>query len=177
MFWTLGIYLISRDGSGDKPRLISPQTLKHIFSPPLLGFIAGIALVIADIKLPSFITEVCRYLGSCTTPLSMLFIGISIYSVKISEINLSKDMVALVAGRFIIAPILVLLLTFVLPIPALMREVFIIQAAMPIIASSSIIAKAYNADYKYAAVMTTVTTVIAMIMIPIYMVLFNYFAI
>lgn len=177
LFWTLGIYLISRDGSGSKPKLLSVQTLKNIISPPLMGFMVGILLVIADIKLPPFITDVCKYLGSCTTPLSMLFIGISIYSVKTSEINLSKDMAALVSGRFIIAPCLVFLLTLLIPVPSLMKEVFIVQAAMPIIASASIIAKAYNADYKYAAVMTTVTTVIAMVMIPIYMVMFNYLAI
>ena len=177
LFWTLGIYLISRDGIGDTPKLFSYQTLRHIISPPLIGFMVGIFFVIANIKLPPFVTDVCKYLGNCTTPLSMLFIGISIYSVKPNEINLSKDMIALVFGRFIIAPFLVFLLTLLIPVPSIMKEVFIVQSAMPIIASSSIIAKAYNADYKYAAVMTTVTTVIAMIMIPIYMEIFNYLAI
>ncbi|CQR72220.1 putative transporter YfdV [Sporomusa ovata DSM 2662] len=177
LFWTLGIYLISRDGSDSTPRLFSYQNLKHIFSPPLLGFIVGILLVIADSKLPPFISDVCKYLGNCTTPLSMLFIGISIYSVKPDEIHVSKDVVALVLGRFIIAPFIVFLLTLLIPVPSLMKEVFIVQSAMPIIASASIIAKAYNADYKYAALMTTVTTVIAMVMIPIYMVIFTYLAI
>ncbi len=177
LFWTLGIYSISQDGSGNKPKLWSYQTLRHIMSPPLLGFMVGILLVMADIKLPPFITDVCKYLGNCTTPLSMLFIGISIYSVKPNEINLSKDVTALVLGRFIIAPVLVFLLTLLIPVPSMMKEVFIVQSAMPIVTSASIIAKAYNADYKYAAVMTTITTVIAMIMIPIYMVIFNYLAI
>jgi Predicted permeases len=177
LFWTVGIYLISRDGCGHKPKLLSYQTVKNIFSPPLIGFFVGIVLVMADIKLPPFITDVCRYLGNCTTPLSMLFIGISIYSVNPGEINLSKDVAALVLGRFIIAPFLVFLLTLVIPVPSMMKEVFIVQSAMPIIASASIIAKAYDADYQFAAVATTVTTVIAMVVIPIYMVLFNYFAI
>ncbi|XFO65426.1 hypothetical protein SPSIL_015360 [Sporomusa silvacetica DSM 10669] len=177
LFWTLGIYLISRDGSSSPPRLFSYQTLRHIISPPLLGFMVGILFVIADSKLPPFIADVCKYLGNCTTPLSMLFIGISIYSVKFNEIKVSKDVAALVLGRFIIAPCLVFLLTLLIPVPSLMKEVFIIQSAMPVITSASIIAKAYNADYRYAAVMTTVTTVIAMVMIPIYMVIFTYLAI
>ncbi|MBP2643817.1 MAG: Auxin Efflux Carrier [Firmicutes bacterium] len=174
LFWTLGIYSISRDGSGPKPTLFSLETLKNIISPPLMGFLAGLVLVMADVKLPSFLAESCKYLGSCTTPLSMLFIGISMCNVKSSEIKLSKDMIAIVFGRFIAAPLLVFLFSLLLPMPSLMREVFIVQSAMPIITSASIISKAYNADYKYAAVMTTVTTIIAMIVIPVYMVLFNY---
>lgn len=177
LFWTLGIYSISRDGSGNKPKLFSYQTLRHIISPPLVGFMVGILFVMANIKLPLFIIDVCKYLGDCTTPLSMLFIGISICSVKPNEINLSKDVAALVFGRFIIAPFLVFLLTLLIPAPPMMKEVFIVQSAMPIVTSASIISKAYNADYKYAAVMTAVTTVIAMIMIPLYIVIFNYLAI
>jgi malate permease and related proteins len=177
LLWTLGIYSISRDGDGYKPKVLSYQTLKNIISPPLIGFLIGIFFVMTDIKLPLFIEDVCKYLGNCTTPLSMLFIGISIYSVKLNEISLSKDMAALVLGRFAIAPILVFLITLFIPVPSIMKEVFIIQSAMPIVTSAAIIAKAYNADYKYAAVMTTVTTVISMIMIPIYMVMFNYLSI
>ncbi len=177
LFWTLGIYSISQDSTGNNPKLFSYQTLKQIVSPPLIGFIIGVLFVMANIKLPSFITEVCKYLGNCTTPLSMLFIGISIYSVTPNEINLSKDVVALVLGRFIISPFLVFLLTLLITVPSIMKEVFIVQSAMPIVTSAYIIAKAYKADYKYAAVMTTITTVIAMVMIPIYMVIFNYLAI
>ncbi|MBP2650665.1 MAG: Auxin Efflux Carrier [Firmicutes bacterium] len=177
LFWTLGIYSISRDGNGPKPKLISYQTIKKIFSPPLMGFLVGLLLVVTEVKLPPFIADSCKYLGSCTTPLSMLFIGISIYNVKPSEVKLSKDMVAIILGRFIIAPLLVFLFSLLIPMPILMRKVFIVQSAMPIITSSSIVAKAYNADYKYAAVMTTVTTIIAMLAIPMYMVLFSYLSV
>lgn len=41
MFWTLGVYHIVNDslgGKGNMP-LFSLQTLKKVFSPPLLGFL------------------------------------------------------------------------------------------------------------------------------------------
>ncbi|MBP2634592.1 MAG: Auxin Efflux Carrier [Firmicutes bacterium] len=177
LFWTLGIYLISRDGSGETPDIFSWQTLKNIMSPPLSGFIVGVVLVLAEIKLPPFLSDTCKYLGNTTTALSMLFIGMSIHSVKLSEISLSKDVAALVIGRFVVSPLLVFLLALLIPTPLLMEEVFIVQSAMPIVASAAIIAKAYNADYGYAAVMTTLTTIIAMVMIPVYMVLFTYLTI
>jgi len=54
-----------------------------------------------------------------------------------------------------------------------MTKVFIIQSAMPIITQSAIAAKAYDVDYRYATVMVTVTTVLSILFIPVYMVLMS----
>jgi predicted permease len=54
-----------------------------------------------------------------------------------------------------------------------MVKVFIIQSAMPIIAQSAIIARAYEVDHHYATVMVTVTTILSVLFIPIYMVLMS----
>ncbi len=173
LFWTLGVYTISRDGLGPQPSLLSFRALQKTFSPPLIGFLTGVVLVLLDIRLPVFITDTCRYLGALTTPLSMLFIGISLSGVAMSEIKPDKDMIALVLGRFVVAPLLVFLIAIALPIPLLMKEVFIVQSAMPVVTQASIIAKAYNADHRYVAVMTAVTTIFAMTTIPMYMALFR----
>lgn len=174
LFWTVGVYNIGADGDEEQGKLWSFQSLQKTISPPLMGFFIGVLLILLEIKLPFFITNTCKYLGNLTTPLSMLFIGISIYGLKIKDIKPSKDIAAIVFGRFVVSPLLVFLIAILIPVPTLMKEVFIIQAAMPVVTNASIIARAYNADYRYAAVMTTVTTVLAMIAIPIYMILFSY---
>jgi len=52
-FWTLENDLIQRDEEGDAEfYLITKQ--KKIFSPPLMGFMLGLVIVILHIKLPSF---------------------------------------------------------------------------------------------------------------------------
>jgi len=173
LFWTLGVYSISRDSNNPQPNFLSFQTIQKTFSPPLIGFLAGVLLVVLDIRVPVYITDTCKYLGNLTTPLSMLFIGISLSEVSFAEIQIGKDMIALVLGRFVVAPLLVFLIAIALPIPVLMKEVFIIQSAMPVVTQVSVISKAYNADYRYAAVMTAVTTLFAMTTIPMYMLLFR----
>lgn len=105
----------------------------------------------------------------------MLFIGIAIYGVKLKNIKLSKDMVAVIFGRFIAAPIIVIGITYILPLPLLMKKVFIIQAALPVMTLTAVIAKSHQADAEYAAVMTTVTTIAAIITIPVYMLIFQYY--
>jgi auxin efflux carrier (AEC) len=174
LFWTLGVYVLSGDGDGKQAKLLSFQALQKMFSPPLMGFVVGIFLVVLDIKLPAFIMDSCKYLGNLTTPLSLLFIGISMYGANLADFKISKDLIAVVLGRFVVSPALIFLIAYFLPISKLMKEVFIIQAAMPVMTQVSIIAKNYHADYRYVAVMTTITTILAMVAIPIYMFLFHY---
>ena len=43
------------------------------------------------------------------------------------------------------------------------------QAAMPAMTNTSIVAKVYGGDYKYAAMLTVVSTLLAVITTPFYM--------
>lgn len=50
-----------------------------------------------------------------------------------------------------------------------MEKVFVIMAAMPAMTNTAIVAKGYGGDYKYAAMLTAVSTVLAVFAIPFYM--------
>jgi predicted permease len=173
LFWTLGIFAMTRDSSTRKGSVIGVDTLKRIFSPPLLAFLAGVVLVLLELQLPDFLMDSFKYLGNLTTPLSLLFIGNTFGALNVKGIKFDKDMAAMIFGRFILSPLTVYGLALLIPVPSLMTKVFIIQAAMPVIAQSAITAKAFDADYKYATVMVTATTIISIIFIPIYMILLN----
>lgn len=171
LFWTIGMYCISRDKRGTKDKVLSINTVKRIFSPPLMGFITGILLILTGIKPPMFVMDSFKYIGNLTTPLSLLFIGITFSTIKLGDIKIDKDMIALIFGRFVFSPLIVYWMSMLIPIPSLMTKVFIIQAAMPAIAQSAIAAKAFDSDYRYATVMVTVTTALSVLFIPVYMVL------
>ena len=175
LFWTVGVNGISNDGMSGQGKIPVKEVLRKIFSPPLLGFIIAIVLIMLGFSLPHFILDTCKYLGNLTTPLSMLFIGIAIYGVKLKNIKLSKDMIAIILGRFIVAPLIVIGVTYVIPLPILMKKVFIIQAALPVMTLTAVVAKSYQADAEYAAVITAVTTIASIITIPFYMLIFQYY--
>ena len=168
-FWTLGIYEIAKDGNGKRLKIFSFDFIKKIFSPPLLGFLCGMFFLLLNIKLPSFIMDTSKYLGDLTTPLSMFFIGASIYLVKLKSIRFSLDIVWILIGRFVISPLLVILIVPMFPIPHLMASVFVVQAAMPVMANSAIISRAYGSDYNFASLMIAITTIGTLLVIPILM--------
>lgn len=171
MMWTLGIYLIQKDGGNRVGSLFSLQTIKGIFTPPLMGFLAAVVLILLDIKLPEFVMDTAKYLGNITTPLSLLFIGITFHSISLKDVRISKDLAAIMIGRFVVSPLVVIALCNLTGATWIMKAVFTIQAAMPIATQASIASKAYDADYQYATVMVTVTTVASFIFIPVYRVL------
>lgn len=171
LFWTIGNYSISLDGKTAPAKLISLASLRQVFSPPFIGFSIAVSLVLLEIRLPDFLLVSFKYLGSMTTPLSMLFIGIVMYGVKLSQIRLNRDLLVLLAGRFIITPLIVIVVAAFFPIPELMKKVFVIQSALPAMTQTTLMAKLYGADAEYAAVLVSTTTIVALFAIPVYMVL------
>lgn len=169
-FWTIGNYEISCDGdSALKAPLFSKKTVKKVLSPALLGFLLGIVLILFKVKLPGVLTDSLRYLGNTTTPLALIFIGLTLTTIPLCQLKLDRELVVLILARFVLSPLLVVAALQFIPLPRLMGEVFIIQSAMPAMTNTSIVAKGYGADYKFASVATIVTTLACVVAIPLIM--------
>ncbi|MFV9568861.1 AEC family transporter [Thermoanaerobacter mathranii] len=171
IWWTLGVYGIVRDVTEKEQKILDLDTIKRIFNPPLLGFIMGVIFVFANISLPKFIFESFKMIGNLTTPLSIFYVGIVIYEMGFDKFKLDKDTFMIFIGRFLVTPALAWLLSLFIPIPQLMRDVFIIMSAMPVMVNSAIIARVYGADYEFATSMITYTTIFSVIIMPFLMVL------
>ncbi|HJE45943.1 AEC family transporter [Levilactobacillus namurensis] len=174
-FWTLGVYLIQRDGQGASQFNLK-TTLQKIFSPPLLGFIVGVILVLLNIQLPHWIMQDFQYVGGLTIPLSMIFIGTAIAGAGLQNIRVNRDSLGILLGRFIVAPVLMGCLVLPTGMPLLMKQVFILQAAMPVMTNAPVVSKLYHADSDYAAIMVTETTLLSLVVIPILMVIVQHVA-
>jgi len=186
LFWTIGAWGLSADGwryarldrgstvARLMPSVFSLANLRNVLSPPLIGSVVAVVLILGGIRLPTFLESTFTYLGGMTTPLAMLFLGIAVYLSNLRSVKIGADIWVLVVARFVVAPAVVVGLTALLPVSDLMRKVFIIEAAMPVMMQVSIAARAFNADANYAAVTTALTTVMAMFTIPTYFLLLHY---
>jgi len=188
LFWTIGAYGMSLDGpkmvalglsedntgSCTMPKICSKQTLKNILTPPLIGAVIAIMFILVGIKLPTFLKHTFQSIGGMTTPLAMLFIGISIYLVNVKSIRITYDVVILILARFLIAPAIIIVAVHFIEVPDLMRKVFIIEASMPVMTQCSIAARAYKADYGYVAVVTAITTMMSIVTIPTFFILIHF---
>nr|WP_279233288.1 AEC family transporter [Hathewaya massiliensis] len=173
-FWTFGVYEISLDNKKLKAKNSIRKTLKNIFSPALLGFVFAILFTILNIKLPKAILDSSKYLGSLTTPVAMLFIGESLYYTNLKKLRFTREVIGVLLGRFIISPLILLGFAQSFNVESFPRNIFFIQAAMPVMTNTAIIAEAYEVDGDYAALMIALTTVGSLIMIPLYIFFLTY---
>lgn len=168
LFWTIGFHDLASSNGVTMP-LFSRKTLKSIMSPPLMGFMLGVVMVLLEWNLPEPVFKSFHYLGSMTTPLAMLFIGIAMSKTRWEAIAVGKELVVAMLGRYLICPWIVFLILPFFHLEPMMEKVFVIMAAMPAMTNTAIVAKGYGGDYKYAAMLTAVSTVLAVLAIPFYM--------
>lgn len=171
LFWTLGVYSL-QSASGKGKRGIN---LKALVTPSLTATLIAIIFVLLEFKLPSMIQKPASMLGSMTSPLATLFIGMVFAEMKISDFKINKDFWAVMIGRFVAAPVAVLLIMVIFTSFNTQRqEVYILQAAMPAMNQVTILSKYYGCDYKYSTILTVWSFVVSMLALPLYVTSFHY---
>lgn len=177
LFWTAGNYLMSTENPEEKARIFTLDSLKRIISPPIIGLCIGVALLALNIKLPVFIANAAKAMGGLTTPLVVISLGATIQAMGFAKMRFSRDILLVFFGRFMVAPLIIILLTLVFPMPDLMRKVYIIQASLPIMSNVAALA-AYNksAELEFTTLAISMTTLAALVTIPLFMVIVSIMA-
>lgn len=181
LFWTVGIWLLRSDSiqgadSDGSPHLsINSWSVRlgNIFSPPIIGFLLGIFVILLNLEVPDFLFNSLNYIKQSTTALSMIFIGSVIRMTNLRTLRFSREMTAMVIGRFLIAPAMMFAVCLILSIDVHMKMVFCIMTIMPAMTQLGIMAKESGSDYSYASIVITMTTLISLAAIPIYMEIFS----
>lgn len=169
IFWSLGHALMCSDG---QQALFNKKNFKKLLSLPLLTFLICTALILLGLKLPSFILDASGYVGSLVTPLSMFYTGYVILGMlRRKSFKWERGYTLMLAGRFIVAPLTFVLTSSIIPMPELMRNALLIQAAMPAMSQTPIIAARCGSDSEYAAGGLALTTLCSLVFIPAYMAL------
>lgn len=171
IFWTIGVYQIKK--ASLKNEVSGREFFKKLLTPPLISLLLSSALIVLKINIPRFILDTAEMVGGMTTPISLLYIGTVFFYLLQSRLRINKQILLVLIGRFIISPLIVFLVFHYTKLPVLMVKVFIIQAAMPVMTQLVIIAKVYNTDVDLAALAIFISTIIGLILIPVYMIIFN----
>ncbi|NLG24740.1 MAG: AEC family transporter [Clostridiales bacterium] len=199
LFWSVAVRLLARDGGqpapagklADVPRYLAarlkgqagaadePQfaaarqalsAVRKALPLPLVTFFACAALILLGVRLPDFALTAARYVGGMVTPLSLFFIGaLMMRMLSRGPVRWQKGFSWVLLGRFVVSPLVMLALSRVFPMSAALRDVLIIQASMPVMSSTSIVADSLGADAEYVAGATTLSTMVSLVAIPLYM--------
>ncbi len=152
--YTFGIYIIHHKND-----------IKEVFKIPLLyATIIGILFNIFTITVPTMIHTPLEMIGMATIPLALLILGY-----KLTEIKIKSAKVAFLASIFKISMgfILAIALTSLFNLQGLVRNIIILQAAMPSAVMSMILTAKYKRDAACVATTVLITTLISIVTIPL----------
>ena len=167
--WTLGIYLMTSDSKSAKNKASSKFDWKKLMPPPLVGFLVSLVFLIFKIPIPDFATSTLTYIGNIVTPLSLIYIGITLAKAGLKTIKFDRDTIITLIGRFILGPVVMFAILSLTAknMPTDEFKTFVVQSAAPALAVLPILASQGNGDVEFSTNVVTLSTILFIVVVPI----------
>ena len=167
--WTLGIYLMTSDSKSGKNKASSKFDWKKLMPPPLVGFLVSLVFLIFKIPIPDFATSTLTYIGNIVTPLSLIYIGITLAKAGLKTIKFERDTIITLIGRFILGPVVMFAILSLTTknMPTEEFKTFVVQSAAPALAVLPILASQGSGDVEFATNVVTLSTILFIVVVPI----------
>ena len=154
VIFSLGIYIVH-------PK----HEIQEAFRIPLLyAVVIGLGVNLLNIPISQVLFTPIEMIGMITIPLALLVLGYKLTTIKISAAKIALlASVYRIFGGFLVAFMIIKLFS----IEGLVRDIIVLQAAMPSAVMSMILAAKYNRDASLVASVVLITTVLSLISIPV----------
>lgn len=147
-------------------RIIS-EWWRGLLNLPLFALILGLLVNRYVIEIPAVVIEPLQIMGNATIPLAMLLMGYMIGGVRFYRKFINLELIGVCIIKLLIYPIFAAIIISHLKLDTVLRAVIIIEAAMPSMASSTILVQKYGGDEQFAAIGTFITTILSVATIPL----------
>lgn len=154
--YTIGFCMLTR----------SKVSWKKLMSPANIALVAGAAVGLLDIQLPSLVTDLLGKASGCMGPISMLLTGMVIAEYKLLDMFTNKVVYLLGALRLLIIPIGMGFALIGLGMKDLVPPVVMILC-VPCGMNTIVFPKLVGEDCKTGAALTCVTSILCCITIPL----------
>lgn len=158
--YTLGVILMQKEGTG-RP------DIKKFFSFGMVSALLAFVLFLADIKLPTILNDTMKMIGSATTPLAMVVIGIALTGISFRRIFSEFRLYPFLVIKQIVLPLLVWLLLKNIILNPFLLGIIIIITAMPVATTTVLFANRFDNHLELATKGVFITTLASVVTIPL----------
>ena len=162
LFFSYGVYLFQKSKMGS-----NGIVWKKMISPSSVGGTLALILAFFEFRFPEVPYEVLSMIGGVTTPLSMLIIGSSLAALPIKDVFKGWRVYVFSVIRLIVVPAIVYLVFFKFISNPLILGVVVLTTAMPSASTAVMFAEQYDNNAPYAAQHVFITTLFAVLTIPL----------
>ncbi len=142
---------------------------KQLLSPCVLAAALGLVLAFARFRPPALIGEMLSLVGDVSVPLSLMLVGSLLADLPVKDVLASPRMWILTAIRLLALPAALYPILTALGFGGLVMQVGVVQMAMPAAMNGALLCMEYGGDTKCMAQVTFVTTLAAVVTIPLVM--------
>ncbi len=169
---SLVVLLVERSGTVERKGVGLVGLARDIFTkPPILGVLAGVLMLALDVQPPALFMKFAGYMSNTVTPLALMYCGFIVYEVGLKKLRFLRGIPTMLAIRLFLSPLICMGLCLLVGIDGLARNVFIVEAALPVVSQITVMAGAYGADEEYAAIGSCLSMLGCFFTIPVLMVL------
>lgn len=175
--YTMAIFLIAKHGTKHQGGV----SLKRLINPLTISFVVAVLLMTLKVCFPAQFAQVLpenvlkpfSMLGQCTVPLAMIFIGLVLAGVNVSNVFKPATKYLTVVLKLIVMPVVLILVLRPFGLAPLVIAVVVMQMAMPSQTMVSVFAREYGADSQYSAEGTFLSILCSVITMPIILSILN----
>ncbi|MFO0013192.1 MAG: AEC family transporter [Planctomycetota bacterium] len=169
--WSIGLFVISGKG-------IRESWKRVVFSPPLLAVILAVSLrqLNIDAWVPQPFLQACQQLGKCSIPMGLILSGAIIYDYaeKFHWGRIWRPLMLAIAVRMLLLPLAILWLSTTTGSLEL-KQVLLVQAAMPAATFPIVMTRLYEQDIETAWTVVVGTSFLAILTIPLWLVMASHY--
>lgn len=167
VMWSAGVAYF--EGKKGNPLKTMQKIITH---PCVIAVIIGLIRLFINVRIPSAIEQTMTSLGRCATPLIMIYIGMIISDAGF-ESMIQRDTIRYSIIRLLIIPGLVLIAVKLMNTDVVAGGISVLLAAMPAGTTTAVLAGQYKSDEAFAANVVVLTTLISIIILPLWVMLVN----
>ena len=142
-----------------------------VTNPNILAVVLGMILFLASVQLPSFIMDAVGFVGSATTPLSIICIGFMLSHADFRAIFKKWRIAVTALIQLLVGPVVTFLVLFFLKFPTEVIQVCTLIQALPTATSLGLFATKYGGNNIESSELVAVSTIFSVVTMPL-MVLF-----
>lgn len=175
-FFTYGIKLLQRNKETNRtrtPRTALRSMFKVITNPNTIALALGLLLSISGAGLPEAADEYLVYIGSVSTPMSMIFIGSTLAQFNFKEIIRERVTIEGTINKLVILPLLTLAIVYFLPIDDFIKAMLVLGCSFPGAAVVSMLTEQEGEDYTVSSKILFMSTILSIVTIPLTVMLIN----
>lgn len=166
VMWSAGVSYFTESPS---KKDVIKKVLKH---PCIIAVEIGIIMMLTGFRFPEFLQRSVKSLGGCTTAITMLFIGTVLADAGLHNL-LSRMTVLFSVVRLILIPFAVAAGCYLFHVGGTAAGLSVVLAAMPAGSTTAILAAKYHGDEVFATQCVVVTTVLSMVILPVWCLVLN----